>query len=238
MAPDVTQADPQPPPVIPKPSATPGPGPKETDYVSLPTPASAHALKGPLSQQTTRLESESGDGGSGSRPVASSVVNGVIRQNENPNPHNNQIGANEDSKQKADPNLSHIENNDENSRKEQDPEQSLRGDKDAGSRQGVSSNSDPSKDAHDNPGQGGQKLDSSQTVDEQQSNDSLENDSDPWTPPKSTPYQQDNRVAVDSQKPGQAATINNQVVQPLRNAISIAGTTLSPGAPPVTVSGT
>ena len=37
---------------------------------------------------------------------------------------------------------------------------------------------------------------------------------------------------------GQAKTINNQVVHPLSNGISIAGTTLTPGAPSITVSGT
>ena len=33
-------------------------------------------------------------------------------------------------------------------------------------------------------------------------------------------------------------TINNQVIQPLSHGISIAGTTLTPGAPPITISGT
>ena len=37
---------------------------------------------------------------------------------------------------------------------------------------------------------------------------------------------------------GQTKTLNNQVIQPLSHGISIAGTTLTPGAPPITVSGT
>ena len=37
---------------------------------------------------------------------------------------------------------------------------------------------------------------------------------------------------------GQTKTINNQVIQPLSHGISIAGTTLTPGSPPITVSDT
>ncbi len=37
---------------------------------------------------------------------------------------------------------------------------------------------------------------------------------------------------------GQTMTINSQIVQPLSHGLSIAGTTLTPGAPPITVSGT
>ena len=40
----------------------------------------------------------------------------------------------------------------------------------------------------------------------------------------------------DDSTEGQAQTIDNQVVQPLAHGISIAGTTLTPGAPPITVS--
>ena len=56
----------------------------------------------------------------------------------------------------------------------------------------------------------------------------------PQNDPKQT-YQVD---PADDFKEGQAKTINNQIIQPLSHGISIAGTTLTPGASSITVSGT
>lgn len=52
------------------------------------------------------------------------------------------------------------------------------------------------------------------------------------------PKQTDGANSLNDFTEDQAKTINNQVVQPLSNGISIAGTTLTPGAPPITVSST
>ena len=59
----------------------------------------------------------------------------------------------------------------------------------------------------------------------------------PDSVPQNRPKQIDTRTFDDSTE-GQAQTINHQVVQPLSHGVSIAGTTLTPGAPPMTVSGT
>ncbi len=237
MAPVITQADPQTSTVLPLPSATPDPGPRETDPASLPTPSGAPVLKGPPLQQTTRLGSGSGAEGSGSS-VTSSEGNGSIGENQSPNPPDHKIGVNEDSQQKVDPSVSLVNNADENSRQKTGPEQSLQGDSDAGPKQGPSSDSDPSRGSDKNPGQVGQQEESSQNVDQQESNGGLENNPTSWKAPENTPDEQENSLAISSQKPGQAATINGHIVQPLRHAISIAGTTLSLGAPPITVSST
>ncbi|KAK3178017.1 hypothetical protein OEA41_000149 [Lepraria neglecta] len=56
-------------------------------------------------------------------------------------------------------------------------------------------------------------------------------------PEQSSENAQGNTPAIDNQIAGQAATVNGQVSQPLsNNAISIAGTTLTPGGAPTTVS--
>ena len=44
--------------------------------------------------------------------------------------------------------------------------------------------------------------------------------------------------ALGNHDAGEAATVNGQLAQPLSNAISIAGATLTPGAPPIVSSGT
>ena len=234
MAPVITKSDPQTSTVLPSPSATPNPGPRETDRASLSTPTGAPVLEGPPAQQTTRLGSGSGAEGSGS-PVTG---NGSNEENQSPNPPDHQIGVNEDPQQKVDPSVSLVNNADEDSGRKTSPEQSLQGNSDAGSRQGPPSGSYPSRGSDDNSGQMGQQAESNQHVDQQDSNGGLENNPTPWKAPDNTPDEQDNSLAISSQKPGQAVTIDSHIVQPLRHAISIAGTTLSPGAPPITVSGT
>ncbi len=59
----------------------------------------------------------------------------------------------------------------------------------------------------------------------------------PDSVPQNHPKQIDTSFFDDSTE-GQPQTINHQVVQPLSHGISIAGATLTPGAPPITVSGT
>ena len=247
----VTQADPRPSPIPPRPSATPDPGPKETDPASIPTPASVHKPKAPQSSQKFGLQPESGVESSGSKPVTLSAENGKTGQEKNPNLPNYQVATDEgheekgdpkvsamnnaDEKQKTDPNGSAISNTDENSRQKKYPEQNPHGDSDAGSGQGASSNFDHSGGAQNKPSQGVQQADSSQAADQKQSDGGLKGSLFPW---KAPPEQQGNSIAIGSQKPGQATTINNHIVQPLLDAISIAGTTVFPGAPPITVSDT
>ena len=189
MAPIVTQAEPQPSIIAPSPSATPDPGPRETNHASSPQ-------NGGIWQTTSSPKS--------------------------------QIGTDEDPKQKADPSVSPINDANENSGPYSHPEQSAQGNTDTGSGQGAHLNPDSSKDSGDNPGQAWQ----------QQSNGGHANDPESQRVPGSTSDQQGNVISIGSQRPGQAATVNSPMIHVLRDAISIAGTTLSAGAPPITVSGT
>lgn len=239
MAPIVTQAEPQPSTIPPRPSATPDPGPKETNHVSITKPSSIQGLQAPQAQQTTALEPpESGVQGSGSSPFSLSPDNGGIRQDETPSSLNHQIGTNADPGQKADPSVSLINNANENSAQHSYLEQPPQGNTDTDFDQGAVSTSNPSKAGDDNPAHVGQQADSSQTAEQQQANGGLENNPEPWKVTESTPAQQESIIAISSQKPGQTATINSHIVQVFGDAISVAGTTLSAGAPPITVSGT
>lgn len=238
MAPIVTQAEPLPSTTPPRPSATPDPGPKETNHVSVPKPSSTQGLQAPQAQQTSALEPESGVHGSGSSPVALSPDNGGIRQDEIPSSLNHQIGTNADPGQKADPSVSPINNVNEDAAQNSYPGQPPQGNTDTDFGQGAVSTSDPSKGGDDNPGQVGQPADSSLTVEQQQSNGGLKNNPEPWNVTESTPAQQENIITIGSQKPGQTVTINSHIVQVFGDAISVAGTTLSAGAPSISVSGT
>ena len=93
------------------------------------------------------------------------------------------------------------------------------------------------------PEQGsGSSGNSGQEADPKPNSDSSQVESHQGSDPNSN--QQDYPKQTDDVNPfngfaeGQVQTINNQVVQPLSYGISIAGTTLTPGAPPITVSGT
>ena len=189
MAPTVTQAEHQPSTIAPSPSATPDPGPKETDFASSPQ-------NGRIWQTTSSPKS--------------------------------QIGTDKAPEQKADPSVSPINNADENFGQYSYPEQPAQGNTDTGSGQGEHLNPNSSKDNGDNPGQVGQ----------QQSNGGQVDDPKSLRVPENTPDQHGNVISIGSQTPGQATTVNSQIIQLLRDAISIAGTTLSAGAPPITISGT
>ena len=101
--------------------------------------------------------------------------------------------------------------------------------------------SDPHQGA--SPEQGsGSSGDSGQEADPKPNSDSSHVDSNQGSNPKSVlqgdPKQTDDANSFDGFAEGQVQTVNNQVVQPLSYGISIAGTILTPGAPPITVSGT
>ena len=189
MAPIVTQAEPQPSTIAPRPSATPDPGPKETNLAPSPQ-------NGGIWQTTSSPKSL--------------------------------IGTDKDPKQKVDPSFSPINNANENPGQHSHLEQPAQGNTDTGSGQGAHLNPDFPKDSGDSPGQVGQ----------QQSNGGLVNGPESRRVPESTPDQQGRINTIGSQRPGQAATVNSHMIQLLHDAISIDGTTLSAGAPPITVSGT
>ena len=89
-----------------------------------------------------------------------------------------------------------------------------------------------------NTGDSGEETDPKPNSDPNQveSNQGSNQNADPV--PQNDPKQTDGANPLNGLTDGQAKTINNQVVQPLSHGISIAGTTLTPGAPPITVSGT
>ncbi|KAK3167239.1 hypothetical protein OEA41_010365 [Lepraria neglecta] len=71
-----------------------------------------------------------------------------------------------------------------------------------------------------------------------QSDDVVANNEDPVQFQQSTSDPQENGIAIGNLNAGQAATVNGQVARPpATNAFSLAGTILTPGAPPVTVAG-
>ena len=83
-----------------------------------------------------------------------------------------------------------------------------------------------------NSGNSGQEADPKPNSDPNQVDSNQGSDQNVDPVPQKGPTQTDNAY------PGQTTIINNQVVQPLPYGISIAGTTLIPEAPPITVSGT
>ncbi|CAD6588434.1 MAG: hypothetical protein ASARMPREDX12_003327 [Alectoria sarmentosa] len=95
-----------------------------------------------------------------------------------------------------------------------------------------------SKQDNGDSGNSGQEADPNQKSDPNQidSNQGSNDRADPV--PQSDPKQTDGADNFNLFTGGQAKTINHQIVQPLSHGISIAGTTLILGAPPVTVSDT
>ena len=98
--------------------------------------------------------------------------------------------------------------------------------------------------ANDPSHSGGNSEDSGQEADSKQESSTIQvsaQDSNQNKDPVST---NDHQEKVDEAEPfglfkeGQSRTVNNQVVQRLSQGISIAGTTLILGAPPITISGT
>ena len=98
-------------------------------------------------------------------------------------------------------------------------------------------NNEPNQ-ASSNSGDPGQEADHKPDGDanDVNSNQGSDKNADPVL--QTDPKQTGNANLFDDSTEGQAKTINNQVIHPLSHGISIAGTTLTPGAPPITVSGT
>ena len=136
------------------------------------------------------------------------------QEGETPKSQPNDPAAQESPSSRSRPNTVDSNNNPQRGN---DPQQSNRPEQ-------VSGNSgDPKEEPNSDPDQ----VDSSQGSNQ---------NADPVPP--NDPKQTYNANSFNAFTEGQAKTINNQLVQPLSHGISIAGTTLTPGAPPITVSGT
>ena len=103
-------------------------------------------------------------------------------------------------------------------------------------------NSDPHQGSSPEQGSGssgdsGQEADSKPNSASSQVGSNQGSNQNPESVPQDDPKQAD-ASPFNGFIESQVQTINNQVVQPLSDGISIAGTTLTPGAPPITVSGT
>ncbi|KAL9068542.1 MAG: hypothetical protein Q9161_006087 [Pseudevernia consocians] len=112
-----------------------------------------------------------------------------------------------------------------NNKEGNDPQQYSVSHQDSSLEQGGGSSGDSGQEAGSKPNSDSSQVDSNQG-------------SNPESVPQGDPKQTDDVNPFDGFAEGQVQTINNQVVQPLSYGISIAGTTLAPGAPTITVSGT
>lgn len=104
-------------------------------------------------------------------------------------------------------------------------------------------NSDPHQDSSPEQGSSssgapGQEADPKPSSDPNQVNSNQGSNQNADPVPQDDPKQENDANHFSAFTEGHAQTINNQVVQPLSHGISVAGTTLTPGAPPITVSGT
>ena len=265
IVPVVTQADPQTPPILPRPSATVHPGPKETNPAHLSTPFSVYNPKTPHSPQISKLQSESGMGGLDSGPVTLSAQMRKHPQKEKTDLNHYQVATSEDHKEKTDlnirpinnadegqntgPEASAIRSADENSRPRINPGENLRGGIGVPSGQGTSSDIDQSGDDRNNPGLGKQLTD----FDHETSNGGLESTVVSRKAPKT---QQEDSIATGffsavtgsisipillpqlPWSPDPITNVDGEVVQPLSNRVSVASTILTPGGPALTISST
>lgn len=114
-----------------------------------------------------------------------------------------------------------------NTKEGNDPQQSSNPHQGSSPEQGSGSSGDSGQEEDPKP-----NSDSSQVDGNQGSNQNPESN------PQDDPKQTDDANPFNGFTEDQVQTINNQVVQPLSHDISIAGTTLTPGASPIIVSGT
>lgn len=216
LAPPLSHNDPGAHPWAPVPSPTLNP---ETGHTvgaeaSVPVPASVPTLDQPKATITAASAPQKQTGSDpGPQPNDPATQGSLPSQ-----PPPNTLESNGDSREDQDPQLN------------SDPQQN-------------SNPSDPNqandpKQSSGNGGDSGQEAGSKPQSDPNQadSNQGSNQNADPVL--QEDPKQNDDANPFNDVTEGQAKTINNQVVQPLSHGISIAGTTLTPGAPPITVSGT
>lgn len=222
LAPPVLSSDPK---AAPVPSLTLDPGAKQSvsPAASIPVPAKTPAVDQP--EATTTAE-----------PVPSK------QEEPNPRPQHNDPATQESPPSQPRPNT--VESKGE-FKGGNDPQRS------SVPKQGIDTTqvSDPEQASDPNEGSGpkqgsGNSEDFGQLVDPKPSSDPNQLDSKQGSNQNVVPVPYNDSKQTDDVNPlndftgGQAKTINNQVVQPLSHGISIAGSTLTLGAPPITVSDT
>ena len=231
LAPPIPPSDPKTYPLAPVPNPTLDPGNKQKgdQKASIPIPANIPTVDQPQATKTT-APVPSKQKGDTSKPQSNDPATQKnspsqarptpVKPNSDPNEDNDPQGDSPP-KQASDPHQG------------SDPKES----------NDLTQGSDP-KESND-PTQGsGSDMNSGQEADPKSNSDPNQVDSNQEFNQNADPVPQNDRKQTDDADPfkgfteGQAKTINNQVIQPLSNGISIAGTTLTPEAPPITVSGT
>ena len=210
--PPISPGNPNDPPLKPASSPTMNPGARQTVGVkpSIAVPASVPTVDQPkVTTYATPAPPKEGDTDAGSQP------NDSTNQESSPlQTGSNAVASN------GDPKASN------------DPQQSS----DPGKGNDPSQGNNP-KQASGSSGDSGQGVDKPNSSPSQVNSDQgSEKNADPVL--QYDPKQTNNAIPFDDFTKGQAKTVNNQVIQPLSNGISIADTTLTTGAPPITVSGT
>ena len=198
-------------PLVPAPSPTIDPGARQTVHggASEPLPADVPTVDQPKATMSAAQAPSKDLGTQGLQP--SQPPSNSVESNGNPRGGNGP-------QQNGDPKQGSVSNSVGDPKQASDPNQSNI------PKQGNDESSDP-----------GQELDSKPYNDPNQADDSQGSNQNAG--PFSQSDSKQNNVFSDLIE-WQVKTINNQVVQPLSHGISIAGTTLTPGASPITVSGT
>ena len=203
---------------------------------NFPSATDSDPKQGPESESGTELR-PNGDVKQGSDPSSSdpSIADGNPGQDVDPksDPQSNRVSTEDAGQESGSPSPDTSSNTDGNSGQEVGIK--------PGSQSGTSG--DPNRVAASNPDPGGESgtdsalaaVDSSDPKDPGHASNAAASSGNPG---QGTESNHGKNLAIGNQNAGEAATVNGQVVQPLsNNAISIAGTTLTPGASPITVSG-
>lgn len=142
----------------------------------------------------------------------------------NPEPQSNDPATQESPSSQSRPNKVGPSSN---TIEDNDPQQSSDPHQGSSPEQGSGSSGDSGQEADPKPNSDSSQVDSNQG--------STQN---PESIPQDGPKQTDDANPFNGFTEGQVQTTNNQIIQPLSHGISIAGTTFTPGAPPVIVSDT
>lgn len=223
LAPPVASSDPEAHPRVPAPSLTVDPVARQTvgSKPSIPLPASTPTVDQPKATTNAAQNPPSEKGfGSSPRPEngPASQESPLLLPTHAAAGPNSDLKGNNDHQQSG--NLQPSSDNDPPI--ESDPDQAFHPKKSNDSGGSLEDGTDP--ELHSSPTQGDSSHGSEQIV-------------DPVSQDNDTEQTNEENCFNDFTK-GQTKTINDQVIQPLSHGISIAGTTLTPGAPPITVSGT
>ena len=243
LVPPVPSSDPKPHTPVPSPTADPGSGHKGGPEPSVVVPANIATLDQPKATNNIASvppkQTEPDPGSQSSDPATQESSLPQPRpntgkpnsdpQDENNPQHGNDPKQGSDSKLGNDPNKANDSKQGNYPNKLSDPEQDDAPNKASDPKQDNDPKkvSDP-KQVNSNGGQSGQES-------HQQPNSHPDQ---VHSVPQNDPNQADDANPLTGFSNGQVKTINNQVIQPLSHGIAISGTTLTPGAPPISVSGT